>query len=63
MQVSLDSEVRELVNEKMSRPTARTFIEAQEQVAALMAADSFPRFVNSKLFKALLNSYGSIQEL
>lgn len=52
-QVSLDSRVRELVNRNMVEPTPHTFDEAQLQIYTLMHRDSYPRFVNSQLYKAL----------
>lgn len=53
MQVSLDSAVREIVNRNMAEPTPHTFEEAQLQIFTLMHRDSYPRFVNSKLYRAL----------
>ena len=53
MQVSLDSRVRELVNRNMIDPTPRTFDEAQLQIYTLMHRDSYPRFVNSALFRQI----------
>lgn len=60
-EVSLDSRVRELVNRNMVDPTPRTFDEAQLQIYTLMHRDSYPRFVNSPLFRqiAQLDSSGS----
>ncbi|XP_071444477.1 regulator of G-protein signaling 20 [Hetaerina americana] len=52
-EVSLDSRVRELVNRNMKSPTPHTFDEAQLQIYTLMHRDSYPRFVNSALFKKL----------
>ncbi|KAL0278860.1 UNVERIFIED_CONTAM: hypothetical protein PYX00_000551 [Menopon gallinae] len=50
-EVSLDSRVREQVNRSMVAPTPHTFDEAQLQIYTLMHRDSYPRFVNSALFK------------
>lgn len=52
-QVSLDSRVREIVNRNMVEPTPHTFDEAQLQIYTLMHRDSYPRFVNSPLYKTL----------
>lgn len=52
-QVSLDSRVREIVNRNMVTPTPHTFDEAQLQIYTLMHRDSYPRFVNSPLYKQL----------
>lgn len=51
--MSLDSRVREIVNRNMIEPTPHTFDEAQLQIYTLMHRDSYPRFVNSSLFKNL----------
>ncbi|KAJ9585328.1 hypothetical protein L9F63_002878, partial [Diploptera punctata] len=60
-EVSLDSRVREIVNRNMVDPTPHTFDEAQLQIYTLMHRDSYPRFVNSSLFKQLaqLNNNGN----
>ncbi|XP_008560564.1 regulator of G-protein signaling 17 isoform X2 [Microplitis demolitor] len=50
-EVSLDSRVREIVNRNMSQPTPHTFDEAQLQIYTLMHRDSYPRFVNSDIFR------------
>ena len=52
-QVSLDSRVREVINIKMRSPNSRTFDEAQMQIYTLMHRDSYPRFVNSSVYKKL----------
>lgn len=63
MQVSLDSRVREIVNNKMVHPNGHTFDEAQEQIFQLMQRDSFPRFVSSQTYKDLLASHLRCEEL
>uniref|UniRef100_T1JLU7 RGS domain-containing protein n=1 Tax=Strigamia maritima TaxID=126957 RepID=T1JLU7_STRMM len=57
-EVSLDSQVRDAINSDMTTPTSHTFDEAQVQIYTLMHRDSYPRFVNSSLFRQLaqLNS-------
>ncbi|XP_075215066.1 regulator of G protein signaling double hit [Lycorma delicatula] len=52
-EVSLDSRVREIVNRNMVAPTPHTFDEAQLQIYTLMHRDSYPRFVNSSIYKQL----------
>ncbi|KAF0288483.1 Regulator of G-protein signaling 20 [Amphibalanus amphitrite] len=52
-EVSLDSRVREVINVKMRSPNSRTFDEAQMQIYTLMHRDSYPRFVNSSVYKKL----------
>lgn len=60
-QVSLDSRVREIINRNMVDPTPHTFDEAQTQIYTLMHRDSYPRFINSAIYKRLaqLNNNGS----
>lgn len=53
-EVSLDAQVREIVNRNMVKPTPHSFDEAQLQIYTLMHRDSYPRFVNSPLYKSLL---------
>ncbi|XP_032460226.1 regulator of G-protein signaling 19 isoform X1 [Phocoena sinus] len=53
-QVSLDSRVREGVNKKMQEPSAHTFDDAQLQIYTLMHRDSYPRFLSSPAYRALL---------
>lgn len=55
-QVSLDSHVREVINKNMLEPTSHTFDEAQLQIYTLMQRDSYPRFMNSPVYKNLLKS-------
>ncbi|XP_011872500.1 PREDICTED: regulator of G-protein signaling 17 isoform X2 [Vollenhovia emeryi] len=50
-EVSLDSRVREIVNRNMVEPTPHTFDEAQLQIYTLMHRDSYPRFVNSEIYR------------
>ena len=55
-QVSLDSSTREIVNNNMVDPTIHAFDEAQKQIYILMLRDSFPRFLNSKMFRNLMEN-------
>ncbi|XP_015440026.1 PREDICTED: regulator of G-protein signaling 17 isoform X2 [Dufourea novaeangliae] len=52
-EVSLDSRVREIVNHNMTQPTPHTFDEAQQQIYTLMQRDSYPRFVNSDIYRRM----------
>ncbi|XP_076973745.1 regulator of G-protein signaling 19 isoform X1 [Tamandua tetradactyla] len=54
-EVSLDSRVREGINKKMQEPSAHTFDDAQLQIYTLMHRDSYPRFLGSPTFRALLH--------
>ena len=55
-QVSLDSRVRETINRSMAEPSRNIFDDAQLQIYTLMHRDSYPRFMNSTLYKDLLRS-------
>lgn len=53
-EVSLDSRVRDDINRNMSvRPSSQMYDEAQVQIYTLMKRDSYPRFLNSKMFKRM----------
>jgi len=56
LQVSLDAQVRETINRKMVNPSSHTFDEAQIQIYTLMQRDSYPRFLNSQIYKRLLGN-------
>ncbi|VEL14971.1 unnamed protein product [Protopolystoma xenopodis] len=53
-EVSLDSRVREIINANMIEPSPHTFDEAQIQIYTLMHRDSYPRFLNSRIYKDLM---------
>ncbi|XP_059757259.1 regulator of G-protein signaling 20 isoform X1 [Balaenoptera ricei] len=55
-EVSLDSRVRETINRSMAEPSPHIFDDAQLQIYTLMHRDSYPRFMNSALYKDLLRS-------
>ncbi|XP_073487703.1 regulator of G-protein signaling 20 isoform X2 [Aquarana catesbeiana] len=55
-EVSLDSRVREVINRNMLEPTQCTFDDAQLQIFTLMHRDSYPRFMNSVIYKNLLQT-------
>ncbi|XP_069506939.1 regulator of G-protein signaling 19 isoform X3 [Ambystoma mexicanum] len=55
-EVSLDSRVREVINRKMQEPSLHTFDDAQLQIYTLMHRDSYPRFLNSAIYKSLLQT-------
>lgn len=52
-QVSLDSRVRDVINNNIKKPTSNIFDEAQLQIYTLMHRDSYPRFINSPMYKKL----------
>lgn len=56
LQVSLDSRVREAINRNMQEPTLHTFDDAQLQIYTLMQRDSYPRYMNSPVYKNLFNA-------
>ncbi|XP_060686762.1 regulator of G-protein signaling 17-like [Hemiscyllium ocellatum] len=53
-EVSLDSRVREIVNRNLLNPCPLMFEDAQLQIYSLMHRDSFPRFLNSEMYKSLI---------
>ncbi|XP_026777145.1 regulator of G-protein signaling 19 isoform X1 [Pangasianodon hypophthalmus] len=53
-EVSLDSRVREVINRKMQDPSPHTFEDAQLQIYTLMHRDSYPRFLNSPIYRSLV---------
>lgn len=53
LQVSLDSRVRDVINNNIKKPTSNIFDEAQLQIYTLMHRDSYPRFINSNMYKKL----------
>ncbi|CAF3834786.1 unnamed protein product, partial [Rotaria magnacalcarata] len=55
-EVSLDSRVREVINRNMVEPSPHTFDEAQLQIYTLMHRDSYPRFINSHMYRRLLRN-------
>jgi regulator of G-protein signaling len=52
-EVSLDSRVREQINKNMLKPCSSTFDEAQLQIYTLMRRDSYPRFINSAMYRKM----------
>ncbi|CAJ0921592.1 unnamed protein product, partial [Mesorhabditis belari] len=62
-EVSLDSRVREIVNNNMVRPSSQTFDEAQNQIFTLMQRDSYPRFLSSALYRQMLGTHGTLEEV
>ncbi|KAF4090534.1 hypothetical protein AMELA_G00053690 [Ameiurus melas] len=53
-EVSLDSRVREGINQSLAEPSSLMYEEAQLQIYTLMHRDSFPRFLNSSVYRDLL---------
>ncbi|CAG0889306.1 unnamed protein product [Darwinula stevensoni] len=54
-EVSLDARVRELINQRITKPSPDIFKEAQAQIYILMQRDSYPRFVVSPIFYKVAN--------
>ncbi|XP_038627425.1 regulator of G-protein signaling 17 isoform X4 [Tachyglossus aculeatus] len=61
-EVSLDSRVREVINRNLLDPNPHMYEDAQLQIYTLMHRDSFPRFLNSPIYKSLVESIGSTSE-
>ncbi|XP_043818922.1 regulator of G-protein signaling 17 isoform X3 [Monodelphis domestica] len=55
-EVSLDSRVREVINRNLLDPNPHMYEDAQLQIYTLMHRDSFPRFLNSQIYKSLVES-------
>uniref|UniRef100_A0A8C1S3M3 Regulator of G-protein signaling 20 n=1 Tax=Cyprinus carpio TaxID=7962 RepID=A0A8C1S3M3_CYPCA len=53
-EVSLDSRVREVINRRLQDPTPHIFEDAQLQIYTLMHRDSYPRFLNSSVYRSLV---------
>lgn len=63
LQVSLDSRVREVINRNLLDPSPHMYEDAQLQIYTLMHRDSFPRFLNSQIYKSFVESItGSTSE-
>jgi len=56
IQVSLDGRVREVIGKNLLNPTSHAFDDAQSQIYTLMQRDSYPRFLASRTFGALLQA-------
>ncbi|GAB5571996.1 regulator of G-protein signaling 17 isoform X1 [Prionailurus iriomotensis] len=57
--VSLDSRVREVINRNLLDPNPHMYEDAQLQIYTLMHRDSFPRFLNSQIYKSFVESTAS----
>ena len=57
--MSLDSRVRDIINNNIKKPTSNIFDEAQLQIYTLMHRDSYPRFINSTMYKKLAQIHSS----
>ncbi|CAG9759333.1 unnamed protein product [Ceutorhynchus assimilis] len=56
-EVSLDSRVRDIVKKQLPDPQPTMYDEAQLQIYTLMQRDSYPRFINSQMFKSLVQQH------
>lgn len=56
-EVNLDIEIRAHTAQNILNPSFDTFDRAQKRIQALMEKDSYPRFLESDLYKNLLGSY------
>lgn len=55
-QINIDHKTRELIRRNMKTPTTVCFDDAQRIVYGLMERDSYPRFLRSDIYQALLDS-------
>ena len=53
-QVNLDSKTRELTLELLQAPSHNSLLPAQKRIYALLDADCYPRFLQSRLYLSLL---------
>uniref|UniRef100_G1QAQ3 Regulator of G protein signaling 17 n=1 Tax=Myotis lucifugus TaxID=59463 RepID=G1QAQ3_MYOLU len=57
--IYLDSRVREVINRNLLDPNPHMYEDAQLQIYTLMHRDSFPRFLNSQIYKSFVESTAS----
>lgn len=62
-EINIDHKTRDLITENMKAPTAMCFDDAQRIVYGLMERDSYPRFLKSDIYQALLDSTTEIPKL
>ncbi|XP_076000865.1 regulator of G-protein signaling 21-like [Genypterus blacodes] len=55
-QVNLDFYIRNTISQDLQQPNPLCFDAAQKKIYSLMENDSFPRFIRSDMYKALLSS-------
>lgn len=55
-EINIDHKTRELIRRNIKAPTTECFDDAQRIVYSLMEKDSYPRFLRSDIYQALLDS-------
>ena len=60
LQVNLDSDTRMETVVGLESPTRETFDVAQHKIQALMAKDSYPRFLESDLYQYILGNVSKV---
>ncbi|KAM8850126.1 regulator of G-protein signaling 13 isoform 1-T2 [Spinachia spinachia] len=55
-EINIDHKTREMIRRNMKTPTALCFDDARRIVYGLMERDSYPRFLRSDIYQALLDS-------
>lgn len=55
-QINIDQKTRELIRRNIKAPTTVCFDDAQRIVYGLMERDSYPRFLRSDIYRALMDS-------
>lgn len=55
-EINIDHKTRELIRRNIKAPTALCFDDARRIVYGLMERDSYPRFLRSDIYQALLDS-------
>lgn len=57
-QINIDCKTRATISKNISEPELVTFEMAQAQIYRLMTRDSYPRFLKSDFYQALLQKWG-----
>nr|XP_056723256.1 regulator of G-protein signaling 4-like [Euleptes europaea] len=57
-EVNLDSQTRDVTNRNILLPTRCCFEQAQRRIFGLMEKDSYPRFLRSPVYQALVQPNG-----
>ncbi|XP_015277904.1 PREDICTED: regulator of G-protein signaling 5-like [Gekko japonicus] len=59
-EINLDSQTRDVTNRNILLPTRSCFEQAQRRIFGLMEKDSYPRFLRSPLYQALVQPNGAM---
>ncbi|XP_070701497.1 regulator of G-protein signaling 13-like [Pempheris klunzingeri] len=62
-EINIDHKTRDLIRRNIEAPTTVCFDDAQKIVYGLMERDSYPRFLRSDIYRALLDSTSESEKL